>query len=122
MTLIVWGQVMTAPSPIPAGSKIAADREARRPSSIPQLPACWTATVLLSPFGDSISPLANPSQLVVGIIESALAPSESWMRVALYLTQNQRYCEFVFRTATDDSDWYWIDADPNGACRTIFGP
>ena len=92
---------MTTPNPIPAGSKLYADREFKRPAFVPKLPSSWTATVLLSPFGDSISPLSDPSQLIVGRIESSFVPSESWMRVMLYLTQSQRYCEFVFMTGTD---------------------
>jgi hypothetical protein len=83
--------------------------------------------VLLSPFGDSISPLSEPSQLIVGRIESSFAPSESWMRVTLYLTQSERYCEFVFMTGTDrnqqhESKWYWVDATPNGPCKNVYGP
>jgi len=118
---------MTAPNPIPAGPQIEADRQANKPDATPKLPASWTATVLLSPFGDSISPLSNPSQLVVGVIESSSASSESWMRVALFLTQNQRYCEFVFMTSADanqqqQSRWYWIDSDPNGPSKNIYGP
>jgi hypothetical protein len=116
---------MTVPNPIPAGSKIDADRQSNTPSSVPKLPASWTATVLLSPFGDSISPLSNPAQLVVGVIESSVTSSESWLRAGLYLTQNQRYYEFVYMSGIGNqqqSVWYWIDSDPQGPVKNIYGP
>jgi len=119
---------MTVPDPIPAGPDLDADQHKSKPGSLPQLPAAWTATVLLSPFGDSVSPLGeNGSQLVAGIIESSSGEIESWMRVVLYLTQDQRCYEFVFMTvdrADGDEDryWYWVDAGPDGSIRGTYGP
>ena len=83
--------------------------------------------MLLSPFGVSDSPLRDPSQLIVGTIEVSLAAAESWMRVSLYLTQNRRYYEFLFRTLHPDNDtesrhWYWIDSNPKGSIGNIYGP
>ena len=40
---------MTVPDPIPAGPDLDADQHKRKPGSLPQLPAAWTATVVLSP-------------------------------------------------------------------------
>ena len=121
----MWRE-MTTPNPIPAGSKIDADRKAKMPGSVPELPASWAATVLLSPFGDSISPLSNPSQLLVGTIETSFTSSDSWMHVALYATQNRRYYEFVFMTGGSNqhrqNTWYWIDSDPNGRLKNVYGP
>lgn len=118
---------MTVANPIPSGSKIEAERQSTKPDHIPKLPASWTATLLLSPFGDSISPLPNPSQLVVGTVEILSGSSERWMRVGLYLTQSHRYCEFVFVTATRDgqwqeSKWFWIETSPNGPAKNVYGP
>jgi hypothetical protein len=118
---------MTAPNPIPAGSRLDAERASKKPDRAPLLPAAWTATVLLSPFGDSISPLPNGSQFVVGRIECSSAATENWMRAVLYLTQNQRFCEFVFVTAdpdgaTEERHWYWIDSSTSGAISNIYGP
>jgi len=45
---------MIAPNPIPAGSRLDGERAAKKPNRSPRLPAAWTATVLLSPFGDSV--------------------------------------------------------------------
>jgi hypothetical protein len=118
---------MIAPNPIPAGSRLDAERAANKPDRAPLLPAAWTATVLLSPFGDSVSPLTSASQLLVGTIECSCAATENWMRVALYLTQDERFCEFVFVTsdpdeAGEDRHWYWIDTGSNGAISNIYGP
>ncbi|HWY89020.1 MAG TPA: hypothetical protein VNX28_20060, partial [Gemmataceae bacterium] len=82
--------------PIPSGDYLQAQWKANKQTTAPVLPASWTATVLLSPFGDSKSPLKNYSQLVVGHIESSWSPSESWLRARLYLTQDQTYVDFVF--------------------------
>jgi hypothetical protein len=83
--------------------------------------------VLLSPFGDSVSPLSNGSQLLVGSIECSSGATQNWMRVALYLTQDQRFCEFVFVTAdpnavTEERHWYWIAASADGIVGNIYGP
>jgi hypothetical protein len=61
---------MSAANPIPAGPTLSAQRAAKQPAFAPKQPERWTASVLLSPFGDSISPLQNYSQLVVGTIET----------------------------------------------------
>jgi hypothetical protein len=118
---------MTAPNPIPAGPHLDAERESKKPDGPPQFPAAWTATVLLSPFGDSVSPLPNSSQLVAATIESSSAATENWMRVVLYLTQDQRCYEFVFRTVhpdkpVEDRYWYWVDSSPKGSISNIYGP
>src|SRR5215831_11956367 len=92
---------MSAANPLPTGSDLDLRRQSKEPPSPPALPGMWTATVLLSPFGDSISPLTNYSQLVVGTIECCSAPSESWMRASLYLTQDRSYFDFMFVNFTD---------------------
>jgi hypothetical protein len=123
----VKGKSMAVPNPIPTGSYLNGERQLKRPASPPKLRAAWTATVLLSPFGDSVSPLPNGSQLVVRNIESSSTSSERWMRVRLYLTQDNRYFEFVFMTVRPDDrheerHWYWIDSSPKGSIANIYGP
>jgi hypothetical protein len=81
---------MTAPNKIPAGGDLDAARVAKKPGFTPRLPAAWTATVLLSPFGDSVSPLPNSPQPVVGVIECSCGKTERWMRAVLYLTHDRR--------------------------------
>jgi hypothetical protein len=116
---------MSAPNPIPAGSNLESQRQSSLPG--PRLPKTWKATVLLSPFGDSISPLRHYSQLIVGTVECSSAHAESWMHVNLYLTQDQTYFDFVFHNITDSeqltkSYWYWIDSSPNSDAKNIYGP
>ncbi|MGZ5544205.1 MAG: hypothetical protein ACXWIU_05990, partial [Limisphaerales bacterium] len=118
---------MTAPNPIPAGPDLDKQRHATYPKSLPKIPETWRASILLSPFGDSSSPLPIYSQLVVGTIEYSYTQTESWMRVGLYLTQSKQYFEFVFITVVDDKkevhrNWYWIDSTPNGRISNIYGP
>lgn len=118
---------MTAPNPIPAGSDLDPERQSNRPSGAPKFPAAWSATVLLSPFGDSVSPLRNSSQLLVGTIECSSAQTENWMRVVLYLTQEQNSYEFVFRTVNPDTPneerhWYWVDGNADGYIANVYGP
>jgi hypothetical protein len=121
------GKSMAVPNPIPTGPYLNGERQLKRPASRPKLRAAWTATVLLSPFGDSVSPLSNGSQLVVGNIEASSTPTERWMRARLYLTQDHRYFEFVFMTVRPDDPheerhWYWIDTSPKGPIANIYGP
>ena len=87
---------MPSVNPIPLGPCVQSEREANKPGRAPVLPASWTATVLLSPFGHAKPSLPNYSQLVVGQIEYCWAPTEHWMRTRLYLTQDQTYFDFVF--------------------------
>ena len=56
---------MSLPNPIPSGAQLESQRQARKPANLPALPPSWTAAALLSPFGDSISPMKNYSQLTV---------------------------------------------------------
>jgi hypothetical protein len=89
------------------------------------LPASWTATVLLSPFGDAKPSLPNYSQLVVGRIDYCWAPTEHWMRTRLHLTQDQTYFDFVFTSQyhkAETCEWYWIDSTPTGEVNKIYGP
>ena len=110
------------PNPIPAGSRLNTERALKQPDRPPRFPPAWTATVLLSPFGDAVSPLPNGSQLLIARIECSSGADENWMRVTLYLTQDQRLYEFVFVTAEPDSateerHWYWIDANASESRR-----
>ncbi len=116
---------MSKIKPIPSGAYVQSQWEANKPTSAPILPASWRATVLLSPFGDSQSPLTNYSQLVVGTIEYFWTPIESWLRARLYLTQDLIYFDFVFLSQNDkagDCQWYWIDSTPQGSVNQIYGP
>jgi hypothetical protein len=116
---------MSKIKPIPSGAYVQSQWDAHKPTSAPILPASWTATVLLSPFGDSQSPLTNYSQLVVGHIESSWTPTESWMRARLYLTQDLTYFDFYFLNQNDiveNCQWYWIDSTPQGSVNHIYGP
>jgi hypothetical protein len=113
---------MSVPNPIPAGSDLIQAWSASYPGSAPQFPQSWSATVLLSPFGDLTPPLHNYSQIVVGTIETA---SASWMRARLYLTQDEKYFDFVFLADSSDPTlfhWYWVDSTPQGAVNNIYGP
>jgi hypothetical protein len=113
---------MSVPNPIPAGSDLLQAWSASFPGQPPKFPQTWTATVLLSPFGDLTPPLQNYSQIVVGTIETV---SASWMRARLYLTQDEKYFDFVFVADSSNPglfNWFWIDSTPQGAINNIFGP
>src|SRR5579871_4168224 len=117
---------MNTPRAIPSGSELDSQRDSKRPLSAPQFPETWTSTALLAPFGDSISPLSNYAQLIVGILECSCSTTESWMRALLFLTQDKKYFDFIFTTATssqgEQSSWYWIDSAPDGQISNIYGP
>lgn len=116
---------MSTIHPIPSGACLQAQWDANKPASAPVLPTSWTATVLLSPFGDLKPPLKNYSQLVVGHIESSWTPKESWLRARLYLTQDLTYFDFLFINQTDrveNCQWYWINSTPQGEVNNIYGP
>jgi hypothetical protein len=98
----------------------------KRQAVAPALPDAWTASVLLTPFGDSIAPQANPSQLVVAKIESASVGAMNWMRAKLYLTQDLVSFDFLFVSVDGpgrsfQSNWYWIDSSTQFTTH-IYGP
>jgi hypothetical protein len=112
-------------NPIPSGPYVQEERDDHRPDSVPDLPETWTASVLLSPFGDANSSLSNYSQLVVGSIEYCWAPTKHWIRTRLYLTQDLTYFDFVFISQfhrAETCEWYWIDSTPTGDVDNIYGP
>jgi hypothetical protein len=114
---------MATVTPIPSGKELQSQWESNKPAAPPNLPASWTASVLLSPFGDSISPLENPSQLVLGTIEVTTDGKSKWMRTRLYLAQSSKFFDFVFVTFEDEtSKWFWSDSTPNGKVNHIYGP
>lgn len=118
---------MAGPKPIPSGSQLQSQWQSGQPATAPTLPSSWTATVMLSPFGDSIAPLQNYSQLAVGTVECSSGSAENWMRVRLYLTRDRTYFDFVFVNVACDGqppryEWYWIDSNPRGGVQQIFGP
>jgi len=116
---------MSVINPIPSGDDLKSQWEANEQTTAPVLPTSWTATVLLSPFGDLSSALTNASQLVVGTIEYSWAPAVSWMRARLYLTQDQTFFDFVFLSQDGtggNCQWYWIDSTPQGLVNAIHGP
>ena len=102
--------------PIPAGTKLTADREAAQPAAAPTLPSQWRAPVLLTPFGDMQPPMERYDQLVVADV--AYNDSERWMRVSLYLIEDQQYFDFLF----EDGQWYWLISTPGGPVVGYYGP
>jgi|ERR1700733_450240 len=118
---------MCALNPIPSGFQLQSDWQSSTPPNVPVMPASWTAAVLLSPFGDSVAPMGNYSQLAVATIESSFTAVESWMRVRLSLTRDHTYFDFAFVNVNRPGqspryEWYWIDSTPAGQVKKIFGP
>jgi hypothetical protein len=113
-------------NPIPSGPQLQNEWRANKPKMPPELPTTWSASVLLTPFGDAVAPRRNSSQLAVARIESASSSTHSWMRVKLYLTQELLVFDFLFVCVDGpdqdfESNWYWIDSFANSGAR-IFGP
>jgi hypothetical protein len=113
---------MAYPRPIPDGWTLDKQWKDSKPAAPPTLPSTWTATLLLSPFGDSISPLRNSSQIAIGTIEYSYTDDFSGMRVRLYNTQDLVYFDFLFVKSADSAAWYWLDSTPNGPVKNIYGP
>jgi len=118
---------MSELNPIPSGPEVQLYWLSNRPAALPELPKAWSASVLLTPFGDSIAPHKTYSQLAVARVESATVGDESWMRVRLYLTQDRRFFDFLFISVDNpdqpfESKWYWIDSSVNGRVRKTHGP
>src|SRR5215471_2310862 len=113
---------MAYPNPVPDGWYLDRQWKDSKPAAPPTLPSTWTATVLLSPFGDSISPLPNFSQITIGTIEYTHTADVAAMRVRLYNTQDLVYFDFFFVNSADSAAWYWLDSTPNGPVRKIYGP
>jgi hypothetical protein len=112
----------TYPNPLPSGPSLVAFRQATMPTTTPSLPSSWTATILLSAWGDSVPPLEHYSQLVVGAVEYNTSGPYQAMRVQLYLTQDMRFFDFYFEADQEGSRWYWIDSTPGGPIVNIYGP
>lgn len=118
---------MAYPNPVPAGSSLVADWNQTNPGTPPALPTQWTASVLLSPFGDSISPLENYSQLVLGTIDYYYDSEFSFMRARLYNSVDLTYFDFAFFHYAQSENfaqdgWIWIDSTPDGTIRNAYGP
>jgi hypothetical protein len=120
---------MSKLNPIPTGPEVQSHWLSDRPATVPELPVAWSASVLATPFGDSIAPQSSYSQLAVARVESATVGFESWMRVKLYLTQDLQLFDFLFISLNDPNDpmrfkseWYWIDSSMSGGEEKIYGP
>jgi len=118
---------MAYPNPVPAGSYLNTQWQTSNPGTPPTLPSAWSATLLLSPFGDSISPLPHSAQLVVGTVEYSYTGQFNWMRVSLYNTQDLTYFDFMFIHYAESKKfaedvWYWLDSTPNGPVNNVYGP
>ena len=115
---------MSKLNPIPTGPEMQSHWLSNRQAAPPELPDAWSASVLATPFGDSIAP--QRQQLAVAKVESATLGSESWMRVSLYLSRDLRYFDFIFISSNDPSnfksEWYWIDSSVSGRIDKIHGP
>lgn len=118
---------MSKLNPILSGPEMQLHWLSNRPAALPKLPIAWSASVLGTPFGDSIAPHKNYSQLAVARVESATVGDESWMRVRLYLTRDLQYFDFLFVSVNNpnrrfESKWYWIDSSLYGTVKKIYGP
>lgn len=91
---------MTTQKPLPLPSEL----HARLKTTLtpPVLPSAWTATVLLSPYGDANPPLKNYSQHVIA--EIACDSSLQAMLFDLYLSQDLVHFRFLFVAGV----WYWM--------------
>jgi hypothetical protein len=116
------GVTMAYPNPVPDGWYFDKQWKDGKPAAVPTLPATWTATVLLSPFGDSISPLPNFSQIAIGTIEYSYTADFAAMRTRLYNTQDLVYFDFLFVSDPNSAAWYWLDSTPNGPVKKVYGP
>src|SRR6266700_8244538 len=92
---------MSYPRSIPDGWSLDQQWKDSKPTAPPTLPSTWSASFLLSPFGDSISPLANFSQIAIGTIEYSYTDAFSGMRVRLYNTQDLLHFDFLFVSNAD---------------------
>ena len=116
---------MAYPRSIPDGWFLDRQWKDTKPTVRPPLPSTWSATLLLSPFGDSISPLRNFSQVAIGTIEYSYTDDFSGMRVRLYNTEDLLYFDFLFVKRVKSADgaaWYWLDSTPNGPVKKVYGP
>jgi len=113
---------MSYPRSIPDGWSLDQQWKDSKPTAPPTLPSTWSASFLLSPFGDSISPLANFSQIAIGTIEYSYTDAFSGMRVRLYNTQDLLHFDFLFVSNADGAAWYWLDSKPNGPVKNVYGP
>ncbi|HVE67591.1 MAG TPA: hypothetical protein VNB64_03315 [Solirubrobacteraceae bacterium] len=95
-----------------------ASRKAAMPAQGPLLPDCWRAQALLTPYGDSKSPLANYDQIVVADVTCDNRTAPSYMRVSLYLTESLQYFDFWF----SGSSWRWLISTPGGPITGSYGP
>ena len=112
-------------NPIPTGPEMQSHWISNRPARLPKLPDAWSASVLATPFGDSIAP--QNTQLAVARVESATSGYESWMRVSIYLSHDLRFFDFLFISVDNPqepfkAEWYWIDSSVDGRVKKIHGP
>ncbi|HUS52946.1 MAG TPA: hypothetical protein VMY41_02945 [Thermohalobaculum sp.] len=91
----------------------------------PALPGAWTATALLTPYGQYAPAMGAEkkySQLVVAKITYFGGPDLRAMRVGMYLPEDGAYIEWLFVTKGTLSVWGWVKAAPGGRDQGTLGP
>ena len=78
------------------------------------LPAVWSASVLLTPFGGLANSALQPSdQLVVAhVTYDATNSASRLMRVGLYLLESLLFYDLLFETSNGRTQWWWLVSDP----------
>jgi hypothetical protein len=107
--------VVTTPCiPVPSPDDIARKLFPRGRIEPVALPAVWSASVLLTPFGGLAKSALQPSdQLVVGHVTYDASDSASrLMRVGLYLLESLLFYDLLFETADGRTQWWWLISDP----------
>ena len=104
---------MTTRQPLLNPTELQARLKRPGASAPPVLPSSWTATVLLSPYGDANPPLANYSQHVIA--EVAYDSALHGMLFDLYLTQDLVHFRWLFLAG----GWYWMGTSDVAA---YYGP
>jgi hypothetical protein len=109
-------------NPHPTPSEYAAARAIREAAGPPALPDNWTATVLLSPFGDALKIMPHHDQLIVAQIDYSYGGDNEIMQVGVYLLESLLFFKFAFINTAAGGVWYWLNAAPGGAHSSAAGP
>jgi hypothetical protein len=112
---------------VPSPSQIASSLLKVPAPQVPDLPTCWNAQLLLTPFGGTAPDQANPGdQLIVAAVDyDATTAGTTLMRAQMYLLESLRYYDFLFETVNGTTTWYWLVSDPSklsASPTSAYGP
>lgn len=107
--------------PVPSPQQILSALFPNGVPQVPKLPTAWTGTAILTPFGGGSGSIQPIDQLAVANLSyESVAANENYLRCRFYLLESLSYFDFIFRTLSGATSWWWIGSDPGDPIGTVI--